>query len=142
MSKYDIAFIRANIIITESDCWEWQRSRDQRGYGLVTRSCGESRIHRLSYKLHKGDIPTGMLICHTCDNPPCCNPEHLFAGYASDNANDAVAKGRHRYVNNGGCNKISPEISAEIVEAINRGERKVVLAIIKRFDLWGGMINQ
>lgn len=134
MPIYDQQYIKSRVTITDTGCWVWQGSVDNTGYGCVNRTlCGESRSHRLSYREFKGDIPHGMIVCHTCDNPPCCNPEHLFVGYASDNANDAVAKGRHKYVNNGGYNKISSEISAEIIKAINEGERKVVLAI--KYDL-------
>jgi hypothetical protein len=52
------------------------------------------RAHRVAYMLVKGPIPPGKLIMHSCDNPPCCNPDHLSVGTIADNAHDMKSKGR------------------------------------------------
>lgn len=82
--------------IKETGCWEWNRSRNTRrgGYGQKTVNYKVHSSHRLSYLIFNGDIPGDMLVCHKCDNPPCCNPDHLFLGTHKDNAVDAWGKGR------------------------------------------------
>lgn len=79
-------------IVRLNGCWEWQGASYTNGYGVFH---GTS-AHRWSYEYHKGTIPKGMLVCHTCDNPPCVNPTHLFLGTTKDNARDRDEKGRGR----------------------------------------------
>lgn len=55
---------------------------------------GHERAHRAAWVEASGPIPLGILVCHRCDNPPCCNPAHLFLGTQSDNIKDGYAKGR------------------------------------------------
>jgi hypothetical protein len=78
------------------ECWPWQAGLTASGYGsLNKRTWGESVAHRLAWRLaNESAIPDGMFICHHCDNPPCCNPAHLFLGTAQDNMRDRNAKGR------------------------------------------------
>ncbi len=79
------------------ECWEWTGARDNRGYGRfhVGAAGSSSRLaHRISYGLKTGQSPEA--VCHHCDNPPCCNPAHLFGGTRTLNHQDMVSKGRHR----------------------------------------------
>lgn len=79
----------------DDECWEWQGyKRSITGYGAANRKL-ESSAHRASYKLTYGSIPDGMWVLHKCDNPPCCNPNHLYLGDAKDNAVDRETRNRY-----------------------------------------------
>lgn len=77
-------------------CWPWTRSLFRRGlpYGQFQWRGRPHVAHRIAWMLTNGEIPEGMKVCHRCDNPPCCNPSHLFLGDQSANERDKVAKGR------------------------------------------------
>lgn len=81
----------------ESPCWVWTGTTSDDGYGSVSAGghCGRMlRVHRVTWELENGPIPTGAVLCHRCDNPPCCRPDHLFPGTVSENMLDCAAKGR------------------------------------------------
>lgn len=81
------------ILKTES-CWIWTGGSRGNGYGAFKLNGKVVDAHRVSYMIHKGDIPDHKLICHTCDNRSCVNPDHLFIGTHSDNMQDCKSKGR------------------------------------------------
>ena len=86
----------------DTDCWEWQASINNVGYGLI-RDEGKMRsTHRVSYEEHIGPIPHGMCVCHVCDNPRCINPDHLWVGTMLDNMRDMIKKGRDGFSQNKG----------------------------------------
>ncbi len=82
--------------VREDECLVWQGARDAHGYGMIgTEHRTTSRVHRLIYAEEVG--PVGNLhVLHRCDNPPCCEPTHLWLGTPLDNARDRAAKGRGR----------------------------------------------
>lgn len=81
--------------VEKSDaCWLWTGPLINAGYGKFKVESRTRSAHRFSYELRHGPIPEGMIICHTCDNPPCVNPDHLFLGTNKDNSRDMVAKNR------------------------------------------------
>lgn len=71
------------------DCWPWTGRVDQRGYGKVHvphhRAMG---AHRVAHTIAQRRYPAGLEVCHHCDQPPCCNPHHLYAGTHRDNMAD------------------------------------------------------
>lgn len=116
-------FVMGNVPIIDEQCWEWPRDlRMSSGYGRVNggRRGIVATAHRIAYRLMIGPIADGLVIRHTCDNPPCCNPAHLLSGTVSDNTIDAIVRGRRPHV------KLTPESVREIRR--RRAEGCVALA--------------
>lgn len=107
-------------ILTESECWNWKRGLNGNtrltSYGIVWINGKRHKAHRLARALSSGPFDEVLLVCHKCDNPKCCNPNHLFFGTAKDNAQDSKNKGRmHRESGSKRYNaKLSEEAVAEI----------------------------
>jgi len=76
------------------DCWEWTAYRDKAGYGIVKWGEQSGPASRVAWLLTFGAIPDGLFALHSCDNPPCCNPSHLFLGTKKTNTDDMIRKGR------------------------------------------------
>lgn len=117
-------------------CLEFTGSRKD-NYGIFTEKRKRTYIHRFMYFLLNGEIPKNFVICHKCDNPPCCNPEHLFIGTHLDNIKDMVDKGRHVNGSNSGKAKFTDE---QIKEIRNSTENNTEIA--KRFNVWNSTISR
>lgn len=78
----------------ENECWLWIAARFKEGYGAFKLNGQNKKASRVAFVISNGSIPNGMLVCHSCNNPPCCNPKHLFAGSYDDNMKHMIACGR------------------------------------------------
>lgn len=113
-------------VVVADGCWVWQGIRDRDGYGVFkSRRNGVRwgmRAHRLAYSIYHGPINEGLCVCHTCDNPSCVNPDHLFLGTDEDNRLDKIAKGRARgHGGNHPAAKLSDQAARDIRQRYARG---------------------
>jgi hypothetical protein len=101
-----------------SDCWPWIGNKNWKGYGRISVGRVGRPATRVSWELANGrSFPEGMIACHTCDNPGCVNPAHIWPGTHSDNIRDSVSKGRwpllgRQLVAGGSCahgHRLTPE---------------------------------
>jgi len=81
-----------NYIEKLENCWIWKGVKIK-GYGIMFHK-KPVKAHRFSYEIHKGKIEKNKIICHTCDNPSCINPDHLYQGTPEDNSHDAYNRNR------------------------------------------------
>lgn len=79
----------------DTKCHNWKLYKNKHGYGRLTHNKKCLYAHRVSYEINKGRIPNGLYVLHSCDNPSCINPNHLWLGTQKDNLQDMAKKGRH-----------------------------------------------
>jgi len=145
-TEYDFFVKIISNIKVNGECFEYQGSRNVDGYGRVKIGGRNGKFvlaHRFIYEKMIGVIPDKILVCHTCDNPPCVNPDHLFLGTHQDNMNDMKKKGRaHRTIGerSGLCklttdqiNDIRRDSRKQIEIANDYGVVKSTISMIKSF---------
>lgn len=104
------------------ECWLWQRGLGMRGeYGAFRIGYHTLGTHRVSYVVSNGKLPR-ELVCHTCDNPLCCNPKHLYDGSSADNARDREERGRIKNRIRGEKSHMAKLTEEEVREIRYRGE--------------------
>lgn len=112
----------------ENGCWVWRGYKDKWGYGHVGLNGRRKQAHRHAYELTYGKPPTGRLVMHICDNPPCINPQHLRLGTDADNNRDKVVKGRHP-------TKLTVEQVREIKAALATPYKGINKALAKQYGV-------
>ncbi|MDV4166197.1 HNH endonuclease [Rhizobium leguminosarum] len=117
-----------------SGCWKWIGSTDPNGYGRMNVSGKPILAHRISYTIHRGQIPKGMVVCHSCDNPNCVNPDHLFLGTQADNVTDMHNKGRAIKRALSGENHGNAKLTEEAVKEI-RNSKESTSSLARKFGV-------
>jgi hypothetical protein len=121
----------------QNECWPWLGAKSKSGYGVLSAGPrGQVRAHRFAYELTHGAIPDGLVVCHACDNRPCCNPAHLWIGTTQDNEDDKRAKGR----NIRGALSPRAKLTDEIVLSI-RSSNDSVTQLAVRYGVSCGTIS-
>lgn len=105
-----------------SGCWHWTGGITKGGYGNFCLNDKNKLAHRFSYEIHRGPIPEGMIVCHSCDNRSCVNPDHLFLGTYQDNTDDMIAKGRMARGEKHSSSKLSDAERMQIISLCRSGK--------------------
>lgn len=109
-------------------CWLWTAGKDNKGYGCLATGTGFDRAHRVAWILCNGEIKDGLEVCHKCDNPSCCNPDHLFLGTHAENMGDCVKKERQSRGEKNGHAIITEEIVRSIRRLASQGMNRTSIA--------------
>lgn len=119
-----------------SECWPWPYYKVLSGYGQLRFSGKSFQAHRIIWEELHGKIPDGMCILHTCDNPPCVNPAHLFLGTKLDNTKDMISKGRkgNNKGEKNGPAKLTNNDVINIRQLISKGILQKFIAIVYNVD--------
>jgi hypothetical protein len=115
---------------TGTSCWEWTGCLEIAGYGKLRVNGKNIKAHRFSYQLHKGEIPDGMFILHSCDNPKCIRPDHLSIGTHAENMRDMINKNRDNKAKGSaaGQAKLTENQVIEIKQKLNLGIKQKIIA--------------
>lgn len=126
--------------IDKDQCLVWNHRGIPKRYAQLTFTIDGVRrteqAHRLAYERTKGPIPEGVMICHSCDNPPCFNPHHLWPGTGTDNLVDAITKGRRKTLRGSeiGTSKLDPQMVLAIRDDYD-SHRFTVEEIAREYDI-------
>ena len=150
IAAYECLIEQLDVKDNSEDCWEWQGCRDKAGYGTITKrrarpkeNGSSPKTHRVAYELFFGDIPDGLLVCHTCDNPPCCNPRHLWTGTSKQNTQDAVKKNRMDGINRGETNGSAKLAERDVLDIRDKFffQQKTIKELAAEYNVSRGLIE-
>ena len=124
-------------------CWVWTGNTSRNGYGSIQsggKGSATLSAHRLSYEMHKGQIPNGYVVMHSCDNPSCVNPDHLSVGTFKENTADMIVKGRKRTTAPRGADNGKAKLNDSLVRYIRQSERNTA-SIARELNLSANCIR-
>ena len=137
------------------ECWNWTGPLTTTGYGQFHRPGCTSTLSssRAVWLLTVGELSATQFVCHTCDNPLCCNPAHLWIGSAADNKHDCMAKGRHVFGERSGSAKLTDgqvrELRALAASGVSRtqlmarfGVSRTLVRMIIDGKIWRHLLTQ
>jgi hypothetical protein len=120
------------------ECWVWTGNTSRRGYGSLQEGGRGSKTisaHRYSYEVHRGPIPDGLVVMHSCDNPSCVNPDHLSVGTYRENTQDMIRKGRKRTVAPTGTGNGKSKLNDDLVRYIRQNKEKSHASLARELGL-------
>ena len=136
IERFELSIIRN---YNNTECWFWKSCINSGGYGQISVDKKLIAAHIFSYRHFKSEIPTGMVVMHTCDNPPCVNPDHLILGTRKDNSDDKVYKLRHTFGENHVHSKITNEQAIKIRQDYALGKPPSIIA--EKYNLSKGAVR-
>lgn len=126
-------------------CWEWTGGKNQKGYGmyrfLANGSYRTQAAHRYFYEQINGRLPARVLVCHSCDNPSCVNPDHLFIGSNLDNMQDMRSKNRQAKWDKKKLTKLNPA-SALMIKHLYADGHGTIRSIAEAFGVCPSVVQQ
>jgi hypothetical protein len=142
-TEKDIARFNSKLVIQPNGCWEYSGAKDADGYGMFWFQGKTKGAHQFSARyLANLIINKGDQVCHTCDNPPCCNPDHLFIGSTQMNTADRHAKGRTVRGSDVGTSKYTESIIQSVKDAYNARPhyRGIIKDLSQEFNVSYGVV--
>lgn len=136
LTESDVARFWSKVDKT-GDCWEWTAGKNAVGYGKFTFGKIVRYAHRVAYLIDTSVDPGDKHVCHTCDNPSCVNPTHLWLGTNQDNIDDSVKKGRKIH----GSDHYSSKLTEADVEEILKSPDESGNALSERYGVCIGVIS-
>lgn len=122
-ADFDRFWNKVAVTANTNKCWEWNGTKDSFGYGLFGARLQPNKwqnfsAHRISFAYHNQSQIMPQCVCHSCDNPKCVNPNHLWAGNNQLNIQDAIKKGRFKGFENIGFGQFHASAKLTVIDVI------------------------